>query len=750
MAQCLSRVTSPIFTYLACALLLFSALSLSNFALANTAKPDVRVLIDVSGSMKRNDPKNLREPAVELLVKLLPEGSKAGVWAFGHKVDALIPHQTVTEKWRKSATRQAKKITSNALYTDIGAALKASSKGIDDLPEGHRTSIILLTDGVVDVAKDPAKNEVAKRTILEQLLPNAADADVAIHTIALSQNADLDLLERLSMATNGIAAVAESADDLMKVFLQAFDEAAPADQVPLKDNRFVVDSSVEEFTVLAFREKGGAATQLVGPDNKAYTASASADANWFSADNYDLITINQPLEGEWVLKGDIAPDTRVTIVSDLSLSVNRLPKNVFPGNIPDMVAKLMEDGKVIDRADFLQLMELTVEVKGVDSNRKWRKSLTKGKPTPSDATYPVPLSMLKQAGRYEVNIEVDGKTFQRKAKQLITVRDAFSVTLTDSVLAEKPAMQIELYAREPDLDYDKAQAMATIKTPSGRNQIKGLVKQDERNWKLDFNGLNEPGEYQVAVVVTGRYKDGSDFNITLPEETFGYKMDHAPKKPKPQSTQESQPIPEPKLVEQPSSPAAPAAPAVPEALDPESEPETAEEESGIANWIIYAAVGACNLLFIGGGFLLYRRYRNNTKTEVLAESDDSADINLDESTPEAAAPKAESEPKMEAENIPEAAAEPEETPSDPEAEQVEETVEQESTTESKESDDLSPDEFNIGDIAAAVAVDTPEAQSPVDNQSDGETDSAEDLLADFANDIIDGGSDSDEEDKNKT
>ena len=47
------------------------------------APPDVRLVIDVSGSMKQNDPNNLRQPAVELLVQLLPEGSKAGVWTFG-------------------------------------------------------------------------------------------------------------------------------------------------------------------------------------------------------------------------------------------------------------------------------------------------------------------------------------------------------------------------------------------------------------------------------------------------------------------------------------------------------------------------------------------------------------------------------------------------------------------------------------------------------------------------------------------
>ncbi len=45
--------------------------------------PDVRLLIDVSGSMRQSDPNNLREPALELMLRLLPEGSRAGVWTFG-------------------------------------------------------------------------------------------------------------------------------------------------------------------------------------------------------------------------------------------------------------------------------------------------------------------------------------------------------------------------------------------------------------------------------------------------------------------------------------------------------------------------------------------------------------------------------------------------------------------------------------------------------------------------------------------
>ena len=41
---------------------------------------DVRVVVDISGSMKKNDPNNLRAPAVRMLVGLMPEEARTGVW----------------------------------------------------------------------------------------------------------------------------------------------------------------------------------------------------------------------------------------------------------------------------------------------------------------------------------------------------------------------------------------------------------------------------------------------------------------------------------------------------------------------------------------------------------------------------------------------------------------------------------------------------------------------------------------------
>jgi hypothetical protein len=52
--------------------------------------PELQILIDVSGSMKHNDPKNLRIPALKLLVNLLPDGTNVGIWLFAEKTRVLV------------------------------------------------------------------------------------------------------------------------------------------------------------------------------------------------------------------------------------------------------------------------------------------------------------------------------------------------------------------------------------------------------------------------------------------------------------------------------------------------------------------------------------------------------------------------------------------------------------------------------------------------------------------------------------
>ncbi len=578
--------------------------------------PDVRLVIDVSGSMKRNDPNNLRQPAVDLLVQLLPEKSKSGVWTFGQWVNMLVPHKEVTDKWREEASDKSNDINSVGLYTNIGSALEKAAYDMTSLSQNYKTSIILLTDGMVDVAKDPQKNEREWRRIVDKVLPKLKAAGYKVHTIALSENADRDLMNRLSLETDGIAAVAKTADDLMKIFLKAFDASAPAEQVPLDDNSFVIDSSVEEFTLLIFKKNAKEPTQLVGPDNKVHSEqTGSRYVSWYRGPNYDLVTMKQPLEGEWRVVADIEPDSRVTVVSNLNLRVKSLPINVPKGSSPEVVFFLKEDGKTITQPEFLSLMSVNSKLlAGVDEfelSEIWSEDVETS-PPPRDGKFQFELPEFDKEGIYQMTLLVDGKSFYREFSHQFSVRRPFGAEIKQNF--SDGTLEYLLTARSfvNGINYTKTQVVATIQTPDENKRIQPLSETGRDTWQATVRPELE-GMYQALIKVKGEYKDGSPLNVTLEPIKFNYSLDGGFVEEKEPFKEKQESTPKPKVTEEPNSSPIPEE----EPKEPDSIEKPPEKTS---SWILYAILAAGNLILFGLGYIAFRKIMGGPKTEDILDN----------------------------------------------------------------------------------------------------------------------------------
>lgn len=577
--------------------------------LAAMAHPDVRVLIDISGSMKQNDPNNLRKPALELLVHLFPKDARAGVWLFGEGVDVLVPDQPVTESWRADARKKAAQISSTSLYTNIPAVLERASMGVDNR---YRTSLILLTDGMVDISKSAAENAAARQHLLADILPRLRQSNIVVHTVALSKFADRELMERLAADTGGLFAVAENADALNRIFVQALDASAPAEQVPLTGNHFLVDSSIDELTALVFH-KDGKPVQLNSPDKKTATfASHGDDIKWFQGAGFDLITVKKPFEGEWTMVADLEEGSRITIVSNLSLAGTRLSESLFASDpASELVAALKQQGEVVKDPAFLKLVKFAATVQRREDNKQWQLDLSVPNPTPADGYYRSALSMLNEPGTYDLAIDADGKTFQRSQKQTVAVRENFDVRVaaTDSI---PPLHRITLFAQNPEVDVAAAKVTAHIKAPDGKTSEQVVAASAEREWQMTLDSAAETGRFEVYFDVEGQYRKGDKFNY----RSSAVALDASGSQ----------------VVAPPQHEAAAVAKAEPEAAKPEekaAEP-VVEEHAAVEpakkdwkKWALYGGLAVGNLLLIGLGFLAYRMIMGGgKKSSVLDESDD--------------------------------------------------------------------------------------------------------------------------------
>ncbi|HEX4975913.1 MAG TPA: vWA domain-containing protein, partial [Pseudomonadales bacterium] len=347
------------------------ALPTAVFAAAQEKIHDIRVVVDISGSMKKSDQNNVRIPATELLVNLFPKGSRAGIWVFGQQVDRLVPLDTVDDQWKQKALRNTKKISSTSLRTNIGEALLKASVGWEKPDKRYKRSIILLTDGKVDVSADAKMNQSARERLLNSILPQLRTKGININTIALSADADSELMEKLAVATDGKFSTINSANDLLKTFVNTFDKVVPLDQVPLKGNRFAIDKSINEFTALIFTHEKAAATVLQTPSGSKYDKDQhDASVQWFHADNYDLITVSKPEAGQWLLLGESDESNRVTVVSDLKLQVAAIPVNILAGERVAIDISLLEHDKLLDKKAFLDVLSIQVSQQHV-GGQQW-------------------------------------------------------------------------------------------------------------------------------------------------------------------------------------------------------------------------------------------------------------------------------------------------------------------------------------------------------------------------------------------
>ena len=454
---------------------------------------DIRLLIDISGSMKKNDPANLRIPSVALLTELIPDGDKAGVWTFGQWVNNLVKRKVVDDAWRLDAKEQAKKINSVALYTNIGAVLeKASDDFYKSDADFSNTHFILLTDGMIDIDKDSAKNDIERNRVLTTVLNSFKERGAKIHAISLSKNADLSLMDKLAIQTGGQSAVAESSEDLTKVFVQALSQAVPSEEVPIEGNEFAIDSSIEEFTALIFRGNDSIPTEIISPDESVYQyGKKDSDVKWFQDTGYDLITITRPLEGTWKIKSDIQPESRVTVVSNLQLDVSKLPAYFFAGEHLKVDVSFIEEDKRVVNPDFLSLLDVQLQLTTEDG-KSASKTMSDSNNPPTDGVFSESITKLSKVGQYEVTVLVDGKTFKRSKRQVVNLRAPFDFEFSVKSDVPQPYYELVVTPLNDSISISDTNIFVKTKFPDSTSLISALEIDEGKNRWIFLNLLSIP------------------------------------------------------------------------------------------------------------------------------------------------------------------------------------------------------------------------------------------------------------------
>lgn len=578
---------------------------------AQPQSSDIRVLIDVSGSMKKNDPKNLRLPALRLLVGLLPPDASTAVWNFGTKAEPIVALGLANEKWKKNARQASKKIHSRDLFTNIGAALEAAIADWGKTPSKlNQRSIILLTDGMIDISKDKTKNALERSRILNKLLPEIQQTGASIHTIALSKNADHEFLQQLSEKTDGGFEQTDNAEQLERIFLRLFEKTTKPDTVPLVDNKFLVDESILELTLLVFKPQNARPTEVIEPDETQYQKTNSPSyAKWQSEKNYDLITITRPKVGEWSINAQTDPDNRVLVVTNLQIQTNRIPNNLYIGETLNVGLFMTDNNKKITDDNFLQFISMSA-IQKEPNKKRWflHDNGLRGDTKAHDGLFNVQIKKTLAIGKNQFTFQASTDTLQREIN--------YSVIIHDTQLINTRAEQLQ----KNDTNYHQILVTPNIEFVNPRTMkmsallVEGDLIDNEDSaqtitlqqanpkvleWSYESDKLDPDKDYHVIIHMLTKTRTGRPIDYTSqPIQLNLPKFDNLLLSPDQLLTDETAVI-----KSEPDSIEAPLEEPVEETV------ETVETES---DWLMGTIIAVIiNIVFGIGGWLGYRKWKKS-------------------------------------------------------------------------------------------------------------------------------------------
>jgi len=578
---------------------------------------DARILIDISGSMRKNDPSNLRRPALRLLVGLMPEDARAGVWTFGRYVNMLIPLGQVDAAWKKRARAAAAKISSPGQFTNIEEVIRRAIKDWDSASQKYHRHLILLTDGMVDISKNAAKNKASRDRILSQLLPKLKKHDARVHTIALSERADHELLKALSEETDGWYEQVGDADQLQRIFLRIFEKVGQPDTVPLKDNRFKVDSSIQEVTLLVFRKEGSAPTTLISPSGKKFNAkSAPKSVIWHRDIGFDMITIAKPESGEWKVQASMDPDNRVLIVTDLKMKSSVLPSRFVLGEQIPLTVKFTNQGKTITRKDFLDVVSLRgeeLDSSGPGEPQPIYDDGNSGDKKAGDGQFTLLVGNRATGGEVELILRAEGQTFERESRQRFELAEPVKSEITND---DSSGAKVKYIADGEVVDLESLSYEGKLVSSQGVEQpVMILPGTDAGVQELSINPGDLVGDWKLQTVIKGKTSAGNDLALNMPEvDIQGTSAAPPPKEKEPETG--TKPDTNLESEEKPES-----------GLSPKSkdDPELDEKDNLVIQAAIFA--GANLLLLLIGGIIywLIRRKKGGGSVVLIDEDEAGAE-----------------------------------------------------------------------------------------------------------------------------
>jgi hypothetical protein len=316
--------------------------------------------LDVSGSMKANDPLRLLPKAAHIMVELLEEKDRLGILSFEDTTQTLLPSGPLTAVQKRRGFQTLAQLQPKGLYTDLHQVLTAALKAFEPPGQAQR-ALLLISDGEMDIGPGKGDSRQFVEKVYQEVIPAYQKAKIPIYAVALAATSDQVFLKSLAEKTGGQFQLITAAKDLHQPFAMFYEALKGPQLTPLAGNHFNIDSQVQEAILIVTRATQGKAVALETPKKQKLTPE-SRGVRWFAAPTFDMVAIPKPEPGLWTVSGHREGDGRVIVMTDLKLESPLLPEEAGADEAFTAGAMLVDKNRPVTSPEVLKQTVFVAEL----------------------------------------------------------------------------------------------------------------------------------------------------------------------------------------------------------------------------------------------------------------------------------------------------------------------------------------------------------------------------------------------------
>lgn len=325
-------------------------------------------------------------------------------------------------------------------------------------------------------------------------------------------------------------------EDLTEI--KYYEDDNVTNQIPYFDNRFRIDAKLEEVTLLFYHVSGSPPVILVRPDGSKLKVNNydKSQVEWFDDRTFDMIKIKTPMPGPWQVIGNVLPNSKIMVLTEIRLEVKPLPEVILAGETLKIEATLHNGDQAIEQPAFRDVVKLDVDFYstnkpeydnfGADSVQltSFRDDGRDLDEYAADGRFTGEFDLKIAAGEWEPVYTIKLPMVERKLAQKAIILRNSPVALSVKKAQKESDKHKVVFAI--DGTYVKPESMIFQgKVTFPDKQVESFsIMNDEAGQQVNSRLLElkytEPGVHRLNVNGFGETIDGREFRLVLHEFTF--------------------------------------------------------------------------------------------------------------------------------------------------------------------------------------------------------------------------------------